>query len=140
MSVIIGYNQKMKRENPNNPFVAQYERINIDRHHYVNYGRRYKVVDLIDESKKYEVFDLQLNSIDISAKPWGFTERIADLADHYKRVMDADLKYPVILDQYGYICDGWHRVMKALIQNKKSIKAIRLLEMPDKFELEKKSQ
>lgn len=114
----------------NNPATYLYEPLDINDHNYCNYGHKYKVSDLIEESKKYEIFDLDLSSIDLSARPWEFVLRIQDLADHFLRVMNANLDYPIILDDYGYICDGWHRVMKALIENHKTIKAIRLLSMP----------
>lgn len=115
----------------NNPVTKIYEPINLEKHNYENYGHLYKVKDLIDKSKKYEAFDLDLNSIDLSAKPWEFSNRIQDIADHFLRVNDADMNFPIILDEYGYICDGWHRVMKALITNKKTIKAVRILELPE---------
>jgi hypothetical protein len=54
-----------------------------------------------------------------------------DFITHYKRVKDTDLKYPILLDDRGCICDGWHRVAKAIIEGKKYIKAIRIEEMPD---------
>lgn len=114
----------------NNPVTKCFEPVEIDDHNYHNYGHKFLVEDLIRKSKEYEVFDLDLNSIDLSAKPWEFTDRVADLAYHFLRVQNADLSYPIILDEYGYICDGWHRLMKALITNQKTIKAIRLLAMP----------
>lgn len=114
-----------------NPVTKSYKKIDLNTHGYVNYGYRYKVKDLIDESKKHEVFDLDLSSIDLSVKPWEFCERVQDLADHFLRVKDADLSFPIILDAYGYICDGWHRVMKALISNHKTVKAIRILDFPE---------
>ena len=50
---------------------------------------------------------------------------------HLKRVNDTNLDYPVILDDEGVICDGWHRVAKAYLEGRPTVKAIRLLEMPD---------
>ena len=44
--------------------------------------------------------------------------------------MDADLKYPIILDDDGYVMDGRHRITKALFQGKKSIRFVRFKKMP----------
>ena len=34
-------------------------------------------------------------------------------------------------DDHGYIADGWHRVIKALVEGRQTIKAIRIQEMPE---------
>ena len=47
----------------------------------------------------------------------------------------ADLKYPIILDDTGFICDGWHRLLKSIVEGKDTIKAIRLKVMPDPVEV-----
>lgn len=117
----------------NNPVTLAHYPNNIKTESYCNYGRKYRTIDLIEKSKEYDVFDLSLNSIDLSAKPWEFTDRIADLADHFLDVQNANLDYPIILDSYGYICNGWHRIVKALLLNHKTIKAVRLIEMPNNY-------
>ena len=35
---------------------------------------------------------------------------------HCKRVKDCNLEYPIILDDFGQICDGWHRIAKAVLE------------------------
>jgi len=89
----------------------------------------YSVLDLIELSKKYEPFDLPLKGIDIAVKPWGDID-IKRFAYHMLRVEKADLNFPIILDECGYICDGWHRLIKAIIKGDEFIKAIRLPIMP----------
>lgn len=39
-------------------------------------------------------------------------------------------KLPIILDDLGYITDGWHRVAKAILEGKETIKAVRIQNMP----------
>jgi len=53
------------------------------------------------------------------------TMTLAELAGHINAVNDADLEYPIILDEDGEIMDGRHRLMKAMITGKKTIKAVR---------------
>jgi len=77
-----------------------------------------------------EVYELPLFALDISRMPWNI-ENMRDVMFHMKRVEEADLKYPIIVDPYGYICDGWHRVAKAMLAGKRTIKAQRLHRMPE---------
>jgi hypothetical protein len=49
---------------------------------------------------------------------------------HMKAVNDADLSYPIILDEDGEIMDGRHRIMKAILLGHKTIKAVRFEENP----------
>jgi len=48
-----------------------------------------------------------------------------DLDGETKRYLEADLAYPIIISEKGYIMDGHHRLAKALMLGMKKIKAIR---------------
>ena len=50
---------------------------------------------------------------------------------HMKTVQAADLSCPIILDEDGEIMDGRHRIMKAILQGEKTIKAVRFDENPE---------
>ena len=90
----------------------------------------YRVVNLIEASKDIESFKMPLECVPIGDKPWkNITTKL--FAYHMKRVQDADLTYPITLDDEGYICDGWHRVVKAILNGDKFIMAKRLIVMPD---------
>ena len=88
-------------------------------------GGEYSVARLVDETKNLEPFDMPLAGINLSDKIWQGMNMFG-LAWHCKRVFDADLSLPIILDWNGCIADGRHRVLKAIIDGKKSIKAVRL--------------
>lgn len=47
-------------------------------------------------------------------------------ARHMKHVMEADLSYPIIIDEWGQPIDGRHRIVKALIEGHETIKAVRV--------------
>lgn len=83
------------------------------------------------KEKKYPIFDLPLAGIDLSYIPWSNLNSVKNIASHFKRVQSANLEYPVILDDYGYIADGWYRIVKALVEGKRTIKAIRIQDMPE---------
>lgn len=40
----------------------------------------------------------------------------------YERIKNADLKYPIIMTETGYIVDGAHRIAKAYLNKEKTIK------------------
>jgi ParB-like chromosome segregation protein Spo0J len=56
---------------------------------------------------------------------------------HMHAVKNADLKYPIILDEDGEIMDGRHRIMKALYLGVESIKAVRFDANPSPCEITK---
>lgn len=100
-----------------------------------NFVDKYKGVwnstKLIEQSKKYKSFDMPLCGIDLSRMPWSMPS-VVSFIDHMYRCENSDLKYPVILDDEGCIADGWHRIAKAILLGKETIKTIRLEEMPAK--------
>lgn len=70
-------------------------------------------------------FDLPLAGIDLLRMPWEISDA-SDLIYHFNRVMKADFEHPIILSWDGFICDGWHRVVRAIVEGKTSIRAVRL--------------
>lgn len=100
---------------------------------FVDGKQVWKVTSLIHHVKKenLEVFDLPLCCINLATTVWGSDLRIKGFAGHLKRTMDADLDNPVILDDDGFIMDGWHRVAKALFLGHSTIKAVRFNTTPN---------
>jgi len=93
--------------------------------YYFDGADHYSVARLIDEAKNLTPFDMPLAGIDLSCIIWKDCNIYA-LAFHVKRVMEADLSKPIILDWNGAIADGRHRLIKALTEGKKTIKAVRI--------------
>lgn len=52
------------------------------------------------------------------------------IAEHFKLMMETDLKYPIILCSKGRVMDGMHRILRALYEGKTTIKCVRFLEEP----------
>jgi hypothetical protein len=88
-------------------------------------GNLYSVAKLIDDSKNLKPFDMPIAGIALDALIWN-ESNIYALAFHCKKVNDADLKKPIILDWNGEIADGRHRIIKAIMQGKRTIKAVRI--------------
>jgi len=86
-------------------------------------NHEWSVSRLFELSKNLPVMNIPLEHLNIYYKYNNLTLR--DLVGHIKSVNNVDLKYPIILDEDGEVMDGRHRIMKAIILNKKTIKAVR---------------
>jgi hypothetical protein len=100
-------------------------------------GNLYSVARLLDDTKHLPVFDCPLAALDLSCEIWQGCN-MHSLAWHVRRVNDADLDHPVLLDWEGSIADGRHRVIKALAQGKRTIKARRMTWKPEPCRPEQK--
>lgn len=55
---------------------------------------------------------------------------LREMVMHMRAVEAADLDWPIILDEDGELMDGRHRIMKAMLLNQPTIKAVRFDENP----------
>ena len=120
-----------KRKEKNNIPIVDYKSVSTINHRYYrggDYWEVYKLINLVNEDK-LPIFELPLAGIDLNCTPFT-VNNLDDMAWHMKRVQESDLKYPIILDDLGQICDGNHRVVKALVKGDKTIKAVRIQNMP----------
>jgi hypothetical protein len=92
-------------------------------------GNQYSVAKLVDDTKHLKPFDAPLASLDLSNRIWEGCDMF-DLAFHCLKVKKADLNKPIIIGWDGCIADGRHRVIKALIEGKRTIKAVRMTWKP----------
>lgn len=88
-------------------------------------GNHYSVAKLVDESRYLTPFDMPIAGMQLDQIIWDDCNIIA-LAFHCKRVNKADLTKPIILDWNGEIADGRHRLIKAIMLGKETIKAVRI--------------
>ncbi len=49
---------------------------------------------------------------------------------HMRAALSADLSKPIILDEDGELMDGRHRIMRAMLEGKPSVLAVRFDENP----------
>ena len=97
---------------------------------YISNGKRWNDSTLFEAAEGLEVFDLPLCAIELNFSPWKMST-IKWIIYHIHRINDCDMNYPIIQCPDGVIIDGWHRVANALLNNKLTIKAIRLKVMPE---------
>ena len=53
------------------------------------------------------------------------------VAEHARRIQDADLSHPVILSAGGGLMDGGHRIAKAYLLGETTVKARRFVTDPE---------
>ena len=75
---------------------------------------------LIEQAKDLPVVEIPLCAIPTGSKVWEPIQSAHQLARHMKRV----------LNEEGSIMDGWHRVTKALLEGRETIKAVRFEKTP----------
>ena len=97
---------------------------------YSSDGKVWTVTNLIARAKDLEPFDLSLAAIYSGTEVWTPVGSAYGIAHHVRRALDVNTEYPIILCQQGFIMDGWHRVLRALIDGKTTIKAVRFVETP----------
>ena len=102
------------------------------------FGNLFSVARLLDDSKDLPVFDLPLAALDLSDLIWKGCNMYA-MAFHVKRCMEADLNVPILLDWEGGIADGRHRVIKAIAEGRRTIKARRMQWKPTPCRTESES-
>ncbi len=83
----------------------------------------WSVCRLFELSRSLPVMEIPLEHLNVYKTYHKLTLR--QFVMHMKAVNDADLKYPIILDEDGEIMDGSHRIMKAILTGAKKIKAVR---------------
>lgn len=88
----------------------------------------WSVARLFELAKDLPVMDIPIDHLNIYYKYEDLTLR--DMVMHMKAVEEADLNFPIILDEDGDLLDGRHRIMKALFIGAKTIKAVRFDENP----------
>jgi hypothetical protein len=91
---------------------------------------------LIERAMGLIPFDLPLQEIrELDETFWfdheGDHPTCRKVAEHAKLIEETDLSYPIIIDPDGRVMDGMHRVCKALVEGRTSVKAVRLKAMPD---------
>jgi hypothetical protein len=57
------------------------------------------------------------------------------VADHAKRIYEANFEYPVILSSAGWVMDGMHRICKAYLLELQSIRAVKFFQDPEPDEI-----
>lgn len=103
----------------------------FDESHYVRDEKTWKASSLylFAKAKEYKIQELPLWCVNLTSEAFE-SSTLSTFIFQCKRVQECSLDYPILLDDCGQIADGYHRVCKAILEGKETIKAIRLEEMP----------
>lgn len=94
-----------------------------------NLGRHsWSVPRLFELSRNLPVMEVPINHLSLYYTYEKLTLR--DMVMHMNAINGADLDKPIILDEDGELMDGRHRLMKAMLLGKETIKAVRFDENP----------
>lgn len=104
-------------------------------HNRVLNGTKYSwnVSDLWALAAGLPVFQVDPNAIiDLEKDGWfaGKEPVLRLVLDHVRRIQDADMSFPVILDPEGSLMDGAHRVAKAILEGRQTIAAVQFPALP----------
>jgi hypothetical protein len=102
----------------------------VDENTYQDGDNVWVVTNLIQKAKDLVPFDLPLAAIYSGTQVWAPVGSAYGIAHHVRRALDVDTSHPVIMCQEGFIMDGWHRVLRALIDGVPTIKAVRFEKTP----------
>jgi hypothetical protein len=96
----------------------------------------WRVETLIRLSAGLPVFKISVDSLiqELGNSTWfasGDTATIQKLLPHFRRAIQADLTYPVILAVDGRIMDGTHRLVGAKIKGVSELPAVQFKNQPD---------
>lgn len=89
--------------------------------------------------KDLPVCDVEIESLKhLDAVCWfdeSFPATLRNVVEHFVRMEAVDTGYPIILDPHGQLFDGAHRVARALARGAKTIKAVRMTQVPPPDEI-----
>jgi len=91
---------------------------------------------LVELSKDLTPIDVLLSEIDELDETFWFEHEGQEptcrrVALHAKLMAETDLRHPILLSQDGRVMDGMHRVCKALVEGRETLRAVRFAVDPE---------
>lgn len=90
-------------------------------------GRTWRVRDLRKVVEDQEVFDLPLSLIPLNDHRFE-ADDLYEFAQHMLHVRNSDLSIPIIMCERGRVIDGRHRIVKALLEGRDTIRCVKIPE------------
>jgi hypothetical protein len=91
---------------------------------------------LIELSQDFPVIEVALASIDEVDSNYWFGDRFGDatvrkIVEHMELIQEVDPTFPIILGVDGRVMDGMHRVARALLERRPTIRAVQFPVHPE---------
>ena len=113
-----------------------------ERHSAIHDGKRlvWYTENLWAKAMALVPFDVELSSIRELDRDCWFGNRhnptLRAMAEHCARINAASFEWPIILNADGSLMDGGHRLCKALLEGRQTIRAVRFAAMPEPDDVE----
>jgi hypothetical protein len=113
----------------------------MSRHYYATrHGGReeiYYVERLWKLAESLPVREVPIDSLDIDKPVWfhGQCPPLTEVVEHFEKVLSADLDYPLIVSAAGKVMDGFHRLVKARLEGRRTIRIVRFEVDPEPDEV-----
>ena len=122
----------MEEQKENEYPIVDIEGMDFSESNYKKGNYVYSAISLYRHAEKLKLvpFDMPLACFNLNVQPLTL-KNLADFIFHVKRGNNTDMDYPVIFDNEGQLADGYHRIIRAILNGKATIKAYRLPSMPD---------
>ena len=91
----------------------------------------HKLVALTRDLPRFEHPLSEIRELDETWYGDGEPRTWREVAVHIKLIDEADLAYPIILSASGEVMDGRHRCVKALLEGRETIRAVRFERDPE---------
>ena len=91
---------------------------------YYKFGKFWEDATLWAAAAKKESQEIELSDfLGKEMTGWNMST-LQDYARETRKILDADLSFPIIMSDDGVVMDGEHRLVKALLNGDKTIKAV----------------
>lgn len=94
-------------------------------------NRVWVVTHLIWKAKDLAVFDYPINEVLLDQPLFWKLNTTRDFLVHFEKTIQASADFPIILSAEGDIMDGRHRIIKAILDGKTSIRAVKFVTTPE---------
>ena len=85
---------------------------------------------LIEKAKDLPVQEMPIQCLDFSQYNGVAGTTMRQFVSNMRAVLDADMSFPIILDEDGWVMDGRHRIARALLEGHETIKFVRFEQNP----------
>ena len=90
---------------------------------------------LIELSRNLPVTDVDISSIAAVDTPYWFDEpasvTVRNIVEQMRLVREVETQYPIILGPDARLMDGMHRVARAMLEGRTTIRAVRFAALPE---------
>ena len=93
-------------------------------------GKSWSVARLIKLAEEFPAYEVPVFTFPTWIWPWEDDQSLDSFINHAHRVQNADLSIPILISPSGAIIDGMHRLCKAILEKKETVKVKYFKELP----------